>query len=162
MAQNSDSGCSDEPKSSGERVCNDCERDGQHNKSSVELSSGGTEETNVQVAALQLADTVHATDDKQDDKGEQPIGEQGVYTQHDKKNGIIAGEVAQVEIDPVLDLAEVLRLGELLEVEELGHGLEVGKATLEVLGAHAIEAALQVEARSNGIERDVDTSSHGR
>lgn len=128
MTQDGDSRSSNEPKSSRERVGNDCEWDGQNDESSIELCRGGTEETNIKVTTLELADTVHATDDKKNNKGKKPVGEQSIDTQHDKEDGIVASKVAQVVVDSVLDLTEVLRLGKSLQVEELGQWLQVGEA----------------------------------
>jgi hypothetical protein len=57
-------------------------------------------------------------------------------------------------------LAEVLGLRDALHIEKLGDGLQTGKALGDRLTAHRIEAARQVEAAGERIERDVD-ASHG-
>lgn len=44
----------------------------------------------------------------------------------------------------------------MLEVEELGEGLQVGEAGADGLGANIVEATLEVETRGDGIERKVD------
>lgn len=161
MTQNCNARSSNEPKGGRKGVCDDCKWDSQNDQSSVELCGSCTEEANIQITALKLADTVHATNDKKNDKCEQPVGEQRVDAQHDEQDGIVAGKVTKIVVDPVLDLAKVLRLGQSLEVEELANGLQVGKAALQVLRANTVKTTLQIEARCDGIERNVDASCHG-
>lgn len=44
----------------------------------------------------------------------------------------------------------------MLEVEELGDGPQVGETGAYGLGADAVKATLQVEARCNGIDGKID------
>lgn len=57
-------------------------------------------------------------------------------------------------------LAEVLRLRHAPDIEELGDGLEAGKALRDRLAADRVEAALQVQPGGERVQRDVD-ASHG-
>lgn len=156
MTDNADTGGTNEPESRAERVREDGKRNGDDEQTGVELRSSGAESANLNVTALEFADTVHTANNEENDEGQEPVGDQGVDAQHDEEDGIVAREVAKVVVDAILNLAEVLRLGDLLEVEELGDGLQVGEAGADGLGANIVKATLEVETRCDGIERKVD------
>lgn len=82
----------------------------------------------MQVIALELADTEHATNDKADDKEQKQVGEQAVNAEHGEYCGIVAGEIAQVVVHATLDLTKIGGLGDALHIEELGDGSQVGEA----------------------------------
>lgn len=155
MAKNGDAGGSDQPESSGERVCDYTNRDCYTQHGGVELSCGSTEETNIEIAALELADSPHATNYEDDVEEQKQVGEQSVDAEHDEKDGIIAGEIAEVVIDAVLDFAKVLRFRETLEVKKFANGFQIGKAAGDGLRADTVEAALQVQTRGNGVEWNI-------
>lgn len=76
-----------------------------------------------EVPAVELADCPHSADDKEDQKEETEIGEEGVDREHDEDGGIIGGEVAKVVVYAALCLAQVLWFADALEVEEFGYWL---------------------------------------
>jgi hypothetical protein len=151
----------DEPESGAEGVGDDGEGNGDDEQSSVELRSGGAEVANLDIATLEFTDTKHATNNEENVEGQEPVCEQSVDAQHDEEDGIVAGEIAKVVVDAVLDLAKVLGLGDLLEVEELGDRLQVGEAGADGLRADTVKATLQIEARCDGIDGKVDRHLDG-
>lgn len=120
MAQDRDTGSTDEPENSSEGRGPETKRDGDAEQTSVELRCSGAQAADLQVCALELANAIHAANDEEDDEQEQEVGEEAVDAEHDEDDGIIAGEVAQVVVDPALDFGEIGRLGDALKVEELG------------------------------------------
>ena len=110
MTENANTRRTDKPESGTEGVGDDGKGNGDDEQSGVELRSGGAEVANLDIATLEFADTVHTTDDEEDVEGQQPVCEQGVDAQHDEEDGIVAGEVAKVVVDAVLDFAKVLGL----------------------------------------------------
>ncbi|KFY68852.1 hypothetical protein V498_10555 [Pseudogymnoascus sp. VKM F-4517 (FW-2822)] len=118
--------------------------DGDDKEESVELGGGEAVGTELQVAAVELANGPHATDDEEDDEEEERVRHQAVDAEHHEHGRIVAGEVAQVPVDARLGLAEVGGLGQTLEVEELGDGLDVGEAGADCLRAEAGEAVGEV------------------
>ena len=66
-------------------------------------------------------------------------------------------EVAQIPIDPALDLSKIGRLGEAFDVKEFIDGLQVGEAGDEGLCANAFEAGLEIEARGESLDGDADS-----
>lgn len=156
MTDNADTRGTDEPESGAEGVGEDGKRNGDDQQTGVELRSSGAESANLNITTLEFANTVHTTNNEENDESQEPVGDQGVDAQHDEEDSIVAGEVAKVVVDTVLNFAEVLRLGDLLEVEELGDGFQIGEAGADGLGANIVKATLEVETRCNGIERKVD------
>jgi len=67
----------------------------------------------------QSANPPHASDNEDDDEQQQQVRKQRVDAQHDEENGIVAAEIAEVVVDPALGFAEVCRLRETFDVEEL-------------------------------------------
>src|ERR1700761_919111 len=128
MTQNSDAAGTDEPEHSPNGTRVDGEWDSDDEKAGVELRRGCPEKADIEIIALQLADSPHATNHQENDEEQRQVGEKAVDEEHDKDGGIVAGEVAKVVVDPALDLAKVLGLGEAAEVEELAYGLEVRKS----------------------------------
>lgn len=156
MAENADARRTDKPESGTKGIGDDGKGNGDDEQSGVQLRSGGAEVANLDVATLELADTVHTTNDEEDVESQEPVCEQGVDAQHDEEDGIVAGEVAKVVVDAVLYFAKVLGLGDLLEVEELGDRLQVGEAGTDGLRADTVKATLQVESRRDGIDGKID------
>lgn len=144
MAQDGDTRSSNEPKHGGEGRSQEAEGHGDAEQGGVELRGGSAPAPDLEVVALQFADTVHATNDEEDEEEQLQVGEQAVDAEHDEDDGIVAGEVAQVVVEPALHGAEVFRLGDALDVEELGDGPQVGKTGGNGLAPQAIEAAREV------------------
>lgn len=86
---------------------------------------------------VEAADDEQACKDEDDVEHKEPICEQRVDAKHDKNDGIVAREVAQVVVDTGLGLNKVGGLGDTLEVEELGDGTQVGEAAAERTSAEA-------------------------
>lgn len=128
MAQNGDTGGSDEPEDSAEGGSPETERNADDQESGVELGSSGPEAGNLEVVTLELADSVHTANEHEDDKEQGKISEQAVDDEHGKDGCVIAREVAQIVVDPALHLAKVGGLGDALDIEELGDGAQVGKS----------------------------------
>lgn len=133
MAQDGDTRCSDEPKNGGERRGQEAERNADDHEGCVELRCGGTPAANLEVVALELSDSVHATNEQEDDEKQAFISEQAVDDEHGEDGSIVAREVAQVVVDPALNLAEVGRLGDAFDVEELVDGAKVCEAARQRL-----------------------------
>jgi hypothetical protein len=161
MSNDANARCADQPQDGADRRSPDTQRNGNDQKTSVELRGGCAGEPNVEIRALELADSEHATDYEHNDEEQEQVREQAVDAEHDEDDSIIAAKVGQVVVDASLDLAKVLRFGHAFEVEELADGLEVGKAVAESLRADALEAAAQVEAAGESLIRDVHASHAG-
>ena len=145
MSNNANARCADQPQDSADGRRPDTKGNCNNQKTSVELRRSCAGKSNIEVGALELADAEHAANDEYNDEEQEQVCKQAVNAEHDEDDGIVAAEVGQVVVDASLDLAEVLRLGETLEVEELADGLQVGEAAAEALRADGIKAAAQVE-----------------
>lgn len=152
---------SNEPEQGRERRGNKTDGNADNQQTSPELRGGRPERSDLEVASVQLADAEHARHHKDDIKEQQPVGQQGVDAEHEEDDGIVAGEVAQVVVDAGLHLAKVGRLGQALEVEELGDGAQVGEAAAQRSRAQALEALSQVEAGRDEVEGDLDARHFG-
>jgi len=161
MPENADARRTNQPQDSADWRSPNAQRHSDNQKTSVKLGGGSAREADVEIGASQLADAEHSTDDEGDDEQQQQVGQQAVDAEHDEDDGIVAAEVGEVVVDAGLDLAEVLRLGQALEVEEFADGLEVGEAAADALGSHAVEAALQVEAAGQSLDGDVHAGHVG-
>lgn len=69
--------------------------------------------------------------------------------------------MAQVVVNAGLHLSKVGRLGQALEVEELGDWAQVGEAAAQRSRAEALEALSKVEAGRDEIERNLDARHVG-
>jgi len=63
-----------------------------------------------EIPSLESSDTPHATNDQEDDKQQQEVGEQRVDAEHHEQDGIVAREISEVVVDSALDFAKVLGL----------------------------------------------------
>ena len=91
------------------------------------MGGGCLESADLEVATFEPADEPHAKHNKDDIKEQPEVCDEGVDAEHDKDDGIVAGEVAQIVVDSTLHFAEIVGLGQSLDIEELGDGLDVGK-----------------------------------
>lgn len=128
MAQDGDTGGSDEPENGGEGRGPQTERDRNDEKSSVELRGGCAHAAELEVVAFELADAEHATHKEDYDEQQQQVGEKAVDAEHGKDGGVVAREVSQVVVHPALDLTKVGGLGDAFDIEELGDGAQVCEA----------------------------------
>lgn len=162
MAENGDAGGANQPQKCGDGRSNESPRHCNADQASVKLGSGGTEGAYDQIVSTQLADSPHATGDKNDVEEKPQVGEQAVDTEHDENNGIVGGEVGEIVIDATLDLDEVVGLGKSLDVQEFGDGFDVGKSRGDRLGTNTAEAIREVQARGDGVERDANSGHFER
>lgn len=155
MSEDANARCANQPQNSADGRRPDTERNSNNQKTSVQLRRSSASEPNVEIGTLKLGDTEHAANNEYNDEKQEQVCEQAVNAEHNEDDGIVAAEVGQVVVDASLDLAEVLRLGETLEVEEFADGLQVGETAAEPLRADCIEAAAQVEPAGEGFVGDV-------
>ena len=141
MSKNANARCANQPQDSADGRRPDTKGNCDNQKTSVELRRSCACKSNIEVGALELADSEHAADYEYNDEEQEQVCKQAVNAEHDEDDGIVAAEVGQVVVDTGLDFAKVLRLRQSLEVEELADGLEVGEAAAESLGANALKAA---------------------
>lgn len=160
MTENGHARSANQPEQGRDWRSNQTHGNGDDDHSSIKLGCSSTESADFEIMAVEAADDEHASDDEHDVEHENPVGEQSVDAEHDKDDGIVAGVVAQVVVDTRLHLGEVCRLGDALDVEELGEGAQVGEATAERTGPEALEALAKVEAGRDDVQRDLD-ASHG-
>lgn len=156
MAQDGDTRGADQPEDGAKRRGPQAERDRNDEEGSVELRGSSAPAGNLEVIAFELADAEHAADDEANDEEQQQVCEQAVDAEHDEDGGIVAGEVAEIVVDSALHLAEVGRLGDALDVEELGDGPQIGEARRDRRRAQAVKAAGQVHAGRQGVDGNVE------
>ena len=156
MTQDSDTRGSDKPEHGGEGRSPQAEGDRNDEESCVELRGGSTPAAELEVVALELADTKHANNKEAYDEEQQQVGEKAVDAEHGKDGGVVAREVSQVEIDSALDFAEVGRLGDALNIEELGDGPQVGEPRGYGCVAQTVETAREVHPRRQGVDGNAE------
>jgi len=132
----------DEPEHRAEGTREEAQRDRDDHEGGVQLRGRGPDRTELQVAATEPADPVHAADHHEDDEQEEGVGQEGVDGEHEEDDGVVGGVVAQVVGDAGLGLAEGTGLRDHLDVEEFAGGAEVG----EPLGDGPALEAGEVEA----------------
>jgi hypothetical protein len=162
MAENGDTGGSDEPEHGGEGRCPQTEGNCDDKQPRVELRGAGAHAAKLQVVALELADAEHAANDEADNEEQQQIGQETVYAEHGEHSCVVAREVAQVVVDPALDLAKVGGLGDALDVEELGDGPQVGEARGYRCVAQAVEAPGEVHTRRQSVDGNAEAGHDGK
>ena len=135
MANDGDSGGTNEPENKRERRSQQSERNGDDGKRGVELRGGCAPGANLEIVAFEPADAVHATDDEDDDEEQAQVVKQAVDAEHNKDSSVVAGKVAQVVVDAALGLTKAGRLGDALEIEKLADGAQVGEARRDGGGA---------------------------
>lgn len=131
VAKDGHTGSADQPHKCSKEGRQERRRDGNAEQSRVQLRSVETAEAQVEVAAVELANSKETARDEDNKEQERPVGQQAVNAEHHKDDRIVAGEVAEVVVDTALDFTKVLGLGQTFKVEELGDGAQVGKS-----GAH--------------------------
>lgn len=128
VAENGHARSTNEPHESRERRGDQTQWNGDYEQTCIELRRCGTESADFEITSVEAANEEHATNDENDVEEKKPVCQQSVDAQHSKDDGIVAGEMAEVVVNARLDLTKVGRLGEALEVEEFGDGLEVREA----------------------------------
>lgn len=128
VAENDNAAGANQPHDGAEGRRNQTNRDRNDVQTGVQLGGCEASLSDFEVLAVELANDVHAGNNEDDVEQEPGVGEEGIDAEHHENDGIVAGEVTQVEIDARLDLSEVLRLRHALDVEELRDRAEVGKA----------------------------------
>ena len=135
--------------------------DGNDEQTSLELRRSSTESSELQVTAIKTVQNEHADENEDDVKEQNPVGQQRVDAEHGKDDQVVCREVAQVVVDSGLGIAKVLGLGKALEVAELGNGTQVGESAAERTRAKALETILQVEARRQGVQGNLNARHVG-
>ena len=161
MAEDGDTRGSNQPKKGTQGRCLEGKGHGNDEQGSVELGWGSAPAADLEIIALELADTVHSTDNKGDDEHQPQVCDQTVDAEHCEDDGIVAGEVRQVVVDPALGLAEVGGFRHALEIEEFANWSQVGKARGDGLRTQAFEAAGEVHPRGEGIDGNANPRHGG-
>lgn len=154
VTEDGHTGCADQPEGRRDGRGIDTQWDANAQQTSVELRGIEATESQVQVTAVKFPDAPDTGSREDDDEKQERVGQQAVDAEHDEDDGIVAGEVAQVVIDAALDFTEVGRLGQALEVEELGDWAQVGETGAQRLAAERVEAV--TETRGDRVNRDLD------
>lgn len=160
MAKDDYAAGANQPHDSADWRRNEAHGDGDDIETRVELRGGDAGLTDLEICAVESANQVHASHDKNDIEEEPGVGEKGIDAEHDKDDSIVAGEVAQIVVNAGLRLGEVGRFGYALDVEKLRDGAEVREAVRHGGAAKAREAVAQVEPGRQGVEGNLDTR-HG-
>lgn len=156
MTKNGDTGGSNQPEHGGKGRCPQTEGYRDDEQSRIELGSARAHATELQVVALELADTEHTANDEDDIEQEQQISQETVYAEHSEHGCVVAREVSQVVVDPALGLAEVGGLGDSLDIEELGDGSQVRKSRGYGSVAQAVEASGEVHTRRQSVDGNAE------
>lgn len=114
------------------------------------MRGAGAEESDIKIAAVEFANSVHTPGDEDNDKQQNRISEESVDAQHEEDDEVVAGEVGEVVVDTALHFAKVGGLGDTLNVEELGDGLEVGETRAHRRRAYALKPV--AEARGDDVD----------
>lgn len=158
MTENGHASSTNQPEQGREWRGNQTQGNGDDEQTRVQLRRRGAESANFEIAAVQASDEPHADNNEDDVEEQEPVGEESVQAQHAKDDGVVAGEVAEVVVDTRLHLTEVGRLGESLEVEELGDGSQVGESSGQGTRSEAREPVSKVQTRRQGVNGNLDTS----
>ncbi len=157
MTKNSHADGSNKPKSRPKGRGPDEDRDPDDEEACVELRCCQASDAELKIAAIELSDDEEADAHEDHVKEKLQVGQQAVNCEHDCDGKVIALEVAQVPINPALNLAEVGRLGKTFYVEEFADRLEICKARSQGLGANTFETGLQIQARGECLDRNADS-----
>lgn len=127
VTESSHASSTNQPEGKRDRGCPETERNSNDEQSRVELRGTCAKEADVEIATVEFANSVHTTGDQDNDKQKNGVCEETVDAQHEEDDKVVAGEVGEVVVDTALHFAKVGWLGDTLNVEELGDGLEVGE-----------------------------------
>lgn len=161
MANHSHASGADEPENRRKGRRPKTQRNGNDKQCGVHLRRRRTPAANLEIIALELANSIHTSHHQADDKKEHQVGEQAVDAEHDEHGGIVAREVAQVVVDSALHFAEIGRLRDALDIEKLADGSQVGEARRHRRGAQTVEAAAKVHSRRERIDGDAEARHDG-
>ena len=156
VAENSHARGTNEPQQRRDGRRNQTEGNGDDEKTSVELGRRCVEGADLKVAAVEQTNEVHAGDHEDDIKEQERVGDQSIDAQHRENDGIVGRVVAQIVVNAGLNLGKVGRLVQALEIEELADGAEVAEAAAQGTRGEAREAITKVDARGNGIDRNLN------
>lgn len=146
MSEDGEAGSSNEPENRGEWRSDEAQRNRNAEKGGVQLGRGSLDGTDFEIGATQPANSPHSSDDEENDKQQQEVGQQRVDAQHYKDHGIVAGEVGEIVGCAALDFTEVLGLRNALEIEELAEGADVREAVRQRHAIGALRKAVQTES----------------
>lgn len=161
VAKNDHTTGTNQPHHEAEDAGNQGDWDRNDPKAGIKLHCREALGAKLEILTVKLANDEHAHGDKDDVEQDQGLGEEAVDAEHQEDDGIVAREVAEVVVDTRLHLDKVLGLVHTLDVEELGEGLEVGKAVANGVGAQAAEALPHAEARGEQVDGNLDGHAVG-
>lgn len=127
MTESSHASSTNQPEGKRDGRRPETERNSNDEQCGVQLRGTCAKESDIEIATIEFADSVHTTSDQDNDEQENGVREETVDAQHEEDNEVVAGEVGEVVVDTALHFAKVGWLGDALDVEELGDGLEVGE-----------------------------------
>ena len=157
MTKNGHTRSTDQPKHGRPRGSIQAERDGDNEKTGVELRSSGTECANNKILAIQTTDEEQTSDDDKDIEQQGKVGQECVDGQHSENACVVGGEEAQVVVHARLSFTKVGRLRNTLEVAELPDGTQVLKAGSHGAIAQALEAFAKVEAGRDNVKGNLNS-----
>lgn len=128
MAKNDHAAGTNQPHDGADGRRNQTHGNGDDIETRVELGGSNAGLTDLEVCAVESANQVHTSDNKDNIEQEPGVGKEGVDAKHYKDDSIVAGEVAKVVVDARLGLGEIGRLGHALDVEELRDRAEIREA----------------------------------
>lgn len=130
MTKNCDTRSTNEPKNGGERRSNETKRQSNDKKTGVQLRCSKGGDAQVQIIALKHTNTVHAANNKDDDKQKQRVSDQTVDGKKSKNNGIIGRKVTEIVVDTRLSIDPSLGLGHALDIKKVSDRLEIRESVL--------------------------------
>lgn len=157
VAKDGHTGSTNQPQDGRDGGCQEAHGHRDTEQGRVQLGSVETPEAQVQVATVQLANSPETGADEDNEEHQSPVGQQAVDAEHDKDDGIVAREVAEVVVDATLDFTKVGGLGQALEVKEFRDRAQVGESGAHGLAADAVESI--AEPRGDRVDGDLD--GHG-
>lgn len=128
MTESSHASSTNQPEGERDGRCPETERNSNDEQGCVQLRGTCAKESDVKIATVEFANSVHTTGNQDNDKQENGVRKETVDAQHKEDDEVVAREVGQVVVDTALHFAEVCWLGDTLDVEELRDGLKVGEA----------------------------------
>lgn len=158
VANDDNAASAEQPENRAESWGNETQDGDGNNQGSVALRARGAKGSDNEILSIELAEKPETREQEDDVEEQKRAGNQGVDAQDEEAGSVVAREVAQVVVDTRLHLGEVGRLREALEVAELADGPQVGEAAREGGVAEASEAVLNVQARRQDVEGDLEAS----
>lgn len=107
MAENGHARSSDEPEECGDWRCDEEEWDGDDDEEGIELRGSDAVVAELEITAVELANSPHASCDEEDEEEQSPVCEERVDAEHQEDNKVVTAEVAEVPVDAGLAFCKV-------------------------------------------------------